>query len=279
MLPLAVHRLSPVLTALLLLAAPDLGAEPASFNDVMAQPAPRPDHIWQWGSHPDQRIEQYEPENTSSRHAVLIHGGCWLNQYTMHYMRPMAAAMADAGWTVWSLGYRRLGDGEDAGALGLNDLITGLETVGRLVDDSAQPWLIGHSAGGHMALLVAGEQGPEQVAGAVGLAAITDPRTYAEQDGSCNQAAARLLADSRDADALQPARHLPLGMPVLLLQGELDPIVPMSQAEGFARQAQGEGDTVRVIPLAEAGHFDLVMADSQAFETLMDQLESAARSR
>lgn len=271
------------LIGLVLLLPAVVTAETASFDDVLALPAPAPDRTHQWGEHPAQRIEQYQPDTSTApaRQAVLVHGGCWLNRYGMDYMRPMAAAMAGRGWTVWSLGYRRLGDVDDAGIRALADLLSGMEEVRRLAgEDTGPPWLIGHSAGGHMALLVAGELGPERVAGVAGLAAITDPRGYAEQDGSCNEAAARLLADSDNPGRLDPIPHLPVGVPLLLLQGGRDPIVPMDQALDFARQATAAGDTARVITPSEAGHFEPVMPDSEAFSVLMQALESTAgRSR
>lgn len=266
------------LIGLILFLPGTVAAETASFDEVLALPAPLPDHIYQWGGHPAQRIEQYRPEPPAdpARQAVLIHGGCWLNQFNMGYMRPMAAAMAEGGWTVWSLGYRRLGDGDNAGTRALDDLRAGVDQVRRLShDETGPPWLIGHSAGGHLALLVAGELGPDRIAGVAGLAAITDPRGYAEQDGSCNEAAARLLADSETPERLDPSPHLPFGLPLLLLQGERDPIVPIEQATGFARQATEAGDTARVIAPSEAGHFEPVIPDSEAFSTLMEALENA----
>lgn len=259
-----------------------LAAETATFDDVLALPAPAPDQTYQWGGHPAQRIEVYRPDPSAepTRHAVLIHGGCWLNQYAMGYMRPMAAAMAERGWMVWSFGYRRLGDVDDAGTRGMADLLAGMDQVRRLADDEAPPWLIGHSAGGHLALLVAGELGPERVAGVAALGGITDPQAYADQDTGCNEAAARLLAESRAPERLDPARHLPLGRPLVLFHGERDAIVPMGQAVNFARQATEAGDTARVIAPSEAGHFEPVMPDSEAFSTLMEALESTiSRSR
>ena len=45
---------------------------------------------------------------------VFVHGGCWLNEFDITHTYPLSSALADAGYTVWSLEYRRIGD-EDGG--------------------------------------------------------------------------------------------------------------------------------------------------------------------
>ena len=41
---------------------------------------------------------------------ILIHGGCWLNSFDVNHSRPLATALSQAGFAVWSLEYRRTGD-------------------------------------------------------------------------------------------------------------------------------------------------------------------------
>jgi acetyl esterase/lipase len=256
-----------VLAALL---ASDVLCAQAGFDDVLAQSSSPPAMEVQWGRHAAQRAELYLPRQAiDSPLIVLIHGGCWLSDFDMAYMRPMAEALSAQGRTVWSLSYRRLGHDVHPAREGLQDLLT---AIGRLADwtpgdvDSRAPvWLVGHSAGGHLALLAAAELGPERVAGVVGLAAITDLADYAADKGSCNQAAARLLDGSEDDSRLSPIHRLPLGVPQVLAQGEQDTIVAARQAEQHVAAARAAGDSAELLLLESAGHFELVIVDSPAF--------------
>jgi acetyl esterase/lipase len=42
--------------------------------------------------------------------AVVIHGGCWLNAFTLDLMEGVSAALTAAGLATWNIAYRRLGD-------------------------------------------------------------------------------------------------------------------------------------------------------------------------
>lgn len=266
-----------VVLALAALLASDVLRAQADFNDVLAQTAAPPAIEVQWGRHAAQRAELYLPRQAiDSPLIVLIHGGCWLADFDMAYMRPMAEALAEQGRTVWSLSFRRLGHDVHPAREGLQDLITAIHrlpdwTPGEM-DARAPVWLVGHSAGGHLALLAAAELGPERVAGVTGLAAITDLADYAADEGSCNQAAARLLDDSEADTRLSPIHRLPLGVRQVLAQGEQDAIVPARQAEQHVAAARAAGDSAELLLMEAAGHFEPVIVDSPAFGEWTRQL-------
>ena len=62
---------------------------------------------------------------------------------------------------------------------------------------------------------------------------------------------------------VNPLALLPLDVPVTLIHGAGDAIVPLSQSENFARAG---GCELRVI--RGGGHFDLVSPHSSAFEVI-----------
>src|SRR5262249_45814523 len=41
---------------------------------------------------------------------VLVHGGCWLSQYDIAHLGKLEQALADSGFAVWSIEYRRVGN-------------------------------------------------------------------------------------------------------------------------------------------------------------------------
>ena len=53
-----------------------------------------------------------------------------------------------------------------------------------------------------------------------------------------------------------PAALLPLGVPLWLVSGEQDAIVPLAGVRSYAEAATKAGDVVTLITDADAGHFD-----------------------
>ena len=110
---------------------------------------------------------------------VLIHGGCWLNAYDIQHSFPLSSALAEAGYAVWSLEYRRTGDEGGAWPGSFEDVRQGLAFTSNLKEypvDLDQIVIMGHSAGGHLALLAASEN--HNITAVIGLAAITDIVEY-----------------------------------------------------------------------------------------------------
>jgi len=64
-----------------------------------------------YGSSPQQFANLRLPK-TLGRHPVVvfIHGGCWLSQFDIAHVGKLEQALADSGFAVWSIEYRRVGD-------------------------------------------------------------------------------------------------------------------------------------------------------------------------
>ena len=82
-----------------------------SFSDVLAVPYREADLTHNYGENQFQFGQLWLPATTPARASlVLIHGGCWLNQFDIIHSHGLSSALADAGFAVWSLEYRRTGD-------------------------------------------------------------------------------------------------------------------------------------------------------------------------
>jgi acetyl esterase/lipase len=204
---------------------------------------------------------------------VLIHGGCWLNAFDIRHSYPLSSALAEAGYGVWSLEYRRTGD-EGGGWPGSHeDVRKGLAYTPMLKDypvDLDQMVIMGHSAGGHLALLAAAEN--EDIDAVIGLAAITDIIEYSRGSNSCQTATIDFMGGVYEAipasyQAANPASR-PAHVKTLLLQGDIDTIVPFEQSEL-------PGATPLV--LEGAGHFDWVHPGTGAYQLLLSTLEDLFR--
>lgn len=197
---------------------------------------------------------------------VFIHGGCWLNASDVRQAYAISTALAQAGFAVWTLEYRRVGDSDGGWPWTFEDIKSGIAHVHPVQDFVDIPVIVmGHSAGGHLALL-AGAADPS-LKGVIGLAAVTDIIEYAQGDNSCQRATTAFMGgsyDNRSADyhAANPAEKPPHPNTVLL-HGRNDTVVP-------AEQASLPG--VRTVMLDDAGHFDWVHPGTPAFQTVLETL-------
>ena len=200
---------------------------------------------------------------------VLIHGGCWLNAYDIQHSYPLSSALAEAGYAVWSLEYRRTGDAGGGWPGSLEDIRQGLEYTTSLeayAVDLDRVLVMGHSAGGHLALLAAAQS--QTIDGVIGLAAITDIVEYSRGGNSCQTATIDFMGGTVEQhpvayQAANPASQ-PLQDKTILLQGDMDVIVPVEQS-------QLPGATTVVFE--GAGHFDWVHPGTGAFQLLLSTLE------
>ena len=99
--------------------------------------------------------------------AIVVHGGCWVSQLGdfdprgigMENMRPMAAALVEAGIATWNIEYRRVGNFGGGWPETFRDVALGADALRRFAREHAldlsRVISIGHSAGGHFALWLA----------------------------------------------------------------------------------------------------------------------------
>jgi acetyl esterase/lipase len=206
--------------------------------------------------------------------AVVIHGGFWRARYGRKLMRPLCVDLAARGWVAWNVEYRRLGRSSGGGwpttfedVAAAIDHLAEIRTDARL--DLERVVAIGHSAGGHLAAWAAARPGlPEGAPGAaprvavtaaVAQAGVVDLRLAWELRLS-EGVVGDLLGGGPDEQAeryalASPVERVPLGVPVLLVHGGRDDVVPPSVSASFAEAASAAGDPVDVVELAEEDHF------------------------
>jgi acetyl esterase/lipase len=257
-------------------------------SDALNLPRPAPDRRLAYGGGPLQFGELRLPDGDGPHPvAIVIHGGCWLAEYDLGYMSGLADALTDAGIATWSIEYRRVGDDGGGWPGTFQDVADAADFLAEITQerhlDLDRVAAVGHSAGGHLALWLAGRKGlsggdplrgeaPLPLNGVVALAGIPDLAAFAAADG-CGAAVEPLLGGpvADVANRLQrvsPIAMVPFGTTQILIIGELDPIVPRSQATSFAEAARQMGDSVEVLTVSGAGHFELVDPAQPAFATV-----------
>ena len=202
---------------------------------------------------------------------VFIHGGCWLNQFSLDHVSTMSRALANQGYAVWTPEYRRVGDAGGGWPGTFEDIAKSVAALQDIASrhslDLSRLILMGHSAGGHLALWLAA-QSRLLLRGVISLAGICDLPAYEQLGNDCAASLPGLLGGTSlevpERWALaNPMELLPLNARVSLIHGTRDSIVPLSQSENFAKAAGCELQVVR-----GGGHFDLASPLSSPFEVI-----------
>lgn len=270
--------------------AQDQKPQVVTWQDLAALPAPAAGIRIAYGSDSSQFGVLRVPEGKRPFPVVVVvHGGCWLSDYNLEYMSHLSAALTKAGYATWNLEFRRVGNTGGGWPGTFQDVAKGTDFVRKLAKNypvnKKQVVVLGHSAGGHLALWLAARKNlshksffytrkPLKVKGVVSLAGIADLESYATDKGSCNTAVPKLMggmpADVSDRYAqASPLQLLPLKVPQRLVQGALDPIVPATQATTYSALAKSKGDDAEMVLVPDAGHFDLVAPQSPVWEKVL----------
>ena len=240
-----------------------------NFDDILELPYRISDYKVNYGAESLQFGRLWLPIDKKNGTVIFIHGGCWMNEYEIDHAYAFATELASAGYAVWSLEYRRIGDLGGGWPGTFEDVISGinkLKDLGKFGLNMEKLVLMGHSAGGHLAILAGAraellEVRPSLV---LGLAAITDVVTYAKGQSSCQQSATEFMGGSPDDrpaayEEVQPANY-GVDPNTVLLYGAFDQIVPSSQAMlPEARSLRHES----------AGHFDWIHPRTDAFRMIL----------
>lgn len=237
------------------------------MTTIFERTARAPDRVLRYAAGECGVIDVYEPEHGAANELVmLVHGGFWRSRYDRRHLRPLAEALASAGKLVALPEYRRTGD-EGGGWPGtFDDVCTLTSSVGDLLDSpDARLTLIGHSAGGHLAVLAAGAA--PCVDRVISLAGVLDLGAAIRDDLS-NGAARELLGSdlSLTPEADPMARPLPL-CGIVLLHGDADEQVPVSYSEAFAAR-----DARITFHRLRCGHYELIDPSTPQFQTVLTAL-------
>jgi acetyl esterase/lipase len=261
-------------------------AQTLTFKNILdRQDRPAPTQKIAYGTHPDQYGELWLPKTKTVPHTVivLIHGGCWRADLPgPELVAFLADALRNEGFAVWSITYRRVG------TLAVNfspypdtfldvanavDKLRDLAEVHRL--DLTHVTTTGHSAGGHLAMWIAARHrlpvdsplhkpNPLKIQATIGIAALPDlPYARIAAAHACGTDTVDLLTDSktRKANAYRDTSVtslLPIGVASTLISGTYDAIVAPAHAWRYRENAKTKGDTVELLTLDNAGHFELI---------------------
>src|SRR5690348_6541695 len=118
------------------------------LDELTNWPGERTRHTY--GAEPDRHADLWPPSGDERGLVVLLHGGFWRAKYDKEHLNAAAAALAGDGWTVWNVEYRRVGAGG-----GWPTTFDDVAAARAAAPVAKRVVAMGHSAGGHLALLLA----------------------------------------------------------------------------------------------------------------------------
>jgi acetyl esterase/lipase len=268
-------------------------AEIMSWDDLFARPQPRTEIRIAYGEGDLQFSELWLPEGEGPHPTVLmIHGGCWqTNIAERDIMNWIAEDLRQRGIAVWNIEYRgvdREGGGypgtyEDVLAAG-DSLMANRERYNLNVEPIV---VIGHSAGGHLALWLAARQSAFTgqpltgrhrlpIAAAISQGGLPDLEAGVRREGhACGTEAPRLMMG--DHPELTSPQRMPAAMaPQVLVNAERDRIAPPEFAEAY-RNANLARDATNIglVTIPGEGHVELVTPGTASWERQVELIEEA----
>jgi acetyl esterase/lipase len=233
-----------------------------------------------YGTDPSQVADLHLPTEINADDAswpvvVVIHGGFWGSGYGRSLGTELAADLAKHGVAAWNIEYRRVGNGGGWPST-LLDVARAVDALADIANPAAGGRLdldrvgtVGHSAGGQLAMWLAGRHKLDadapgarptvRIRGVVSQAGVLD-LVHGAAAGLGGGAVVRFLGGTpaevpeRYAHA-SPYELLPIGVPSTLVHGMKDKVVPIDQSDRYAAAAIAAGDIVDEQRLKGVDHF------------------------
>ena len=239
-----------------------------------------------YGSDRSQIAELRFP-NRKGRFPLLfvVHGGFWQSAYDLSHIGHLCAAITSKGIITCNIEYRRIGNLGGGWPGTFQDISLATHRILQTMSndsrcDPAHTAIIGHSAGGHLALWLVGShrirkgsplhsEQKQTITRAISLAGVSDLR-QAWKTRLGHGTVTRLMGGTPDEhpdryNAGSPIDLLPTGARQVLVHGADDDTVPVSQSEVFVQRAEKLGDRPTLVKLDGMGHYELIDPESEAW--------------
>ena len=293
-----------------LLAAAAMSAAPPTrlmdWPDLLSRPRPKATETIRWGPGRAQFAQLWLPVGPGPHPVVLmIHGGCWQSKIAnLSIMDWAAEDLRRRGLAVWNIEYRGIDEpgggwpGTFVDAAGSADALR--DNARRYNLEVSRIVAFGHSAGGHLALWLAGRPRlarssplwsarPLTIAAVVSSGGLPDLEAdRAAKDAACGAKAVDRLVGEPSAERpdvfadTSPARLLPLAVEQWIAVSDQDPVSPPWLARDWADKVKSAGDRVEMTVFPRSGHAELIapgLAAWSAEAKMIERLVSGTAAR
>jgi acetyl esterase/lipase len=219
--------------------------------------------------------------------AVLVHGGFWRERWTMDTIEPLAIDLAKRGFVSWNLEYRRVGPSGGGWPQTQEDVTAALDRLAqeaRTVVDLMRVVLIGHSAGGQLALAATARPLSVVPRLVVSLAGVLDLALCAERGlGDMGNAVVDFLGMYPDAPneayaVASPIELVPIHVRQLIAQGLADSPDLVEINRRYAERCTTHGQAVDRLE-TDGDHFALIDPTSADWQAIVQRITAAVDLR
>ncbi len=214
---------------------------------------------------------------------VLLHGGSWSWPYNRWVMWPLARDAARRGWGVFNVDYRRVGrlGGGGGWPETFDDARTAIELItndtSKLGIDADRVVVVGHSAGGHLALVgsATADTPPALVV------SMSGPTDLERLWSSGSQPVRDLTAGAPEPtrwSITSPIHMLPLEVPTVCVHGDADTTVHPRHTTAFIEAARSAGDVAEAVLVPGETHKDALRPTSGIWAAVTDAISERFES-
>jgi acetyl esterase/lipase len=241
-------------------------------------PAP-PDSQIKYGSDPLQFADVRVPSGKKPWPVVMnIHGGYWRAKYDIAHSRHLCAGLTKSGFATFNVEYRRVGNPGGGWPGTFQDIRDAYAYVTQqskeLGFDAGRLVIMGHSAGGQLALCLAGHE--PTVSRVVSLAGVLDLQKAYDLHLS-NDAVVGFLGGTPGQAPEHYREASPSSLKIsarqVVIWGTDDEDVPPELSREYVARKTSAGEKVQPLEIPKADHYDLIDPRSEAFQLIVKRVQ------
>jgi acetyl esterase/lipase len=243
--------------------------------NVLERNPPSSDLTIRYGGGPLHFAELRFPKTAKPWPMVFnIHGGFWRARHSLAHAGHLCAGFTKAGFATCNVEYRRVGDEGGGWPGSLDDIRAAYEWLqgqsAELGFDGGRTVVVGHSAGGQLALCLAAYE--PSVTSVVSLAGVLDLKRAYDLHLS-DDAAVEFLGGTPQQVPERYWKASPMNLKVTARQaivtGNADQTVPPDFSSKYVEVKHAIGEDVELVVIPQADHLDVIDPDSDAFQMVV----------
>ncbi|MCF8611414.1 alpha/beta fold hydrolase [Gordonia sp. HY285] len=201
---------------------------------------------------------------------VLVHGGYWSTEYSLVVYTGIARALAERGAVVWNVEYRRVGEpgggwpttGRDVvdAISALDGPVTDQLATTQITVDRKRASILGHSAGGQLAVYAAARLGAATERFAFGTVIAQSPVLDFTETGAFDRPSVVALMGAPFAQIpdryreASPSEQEPFSSTVAVVHTVDDQSVPIGMSRRYVAEAERRGQSAVLYEVPGEGH-------------------------
>ena len=209
-------------------------------------------------------VDLYRPDGAARGTVALIHGGFWQAMYGREGLVDACRDLTSRGYVAGNVGYRRVGERGGGFPNTCRDVVDALVSLGPLTA------VVGHSAGGQLALWAAKELDPRPRV-VITVAGVNDLRRSRDLGYGHRQIDAFV---GKRIDEADPVTRVPIGTRAVLISPTADYAEGREITRTYAAAARAAGDEVEIVE-ARGDHMDILNTGSDVWAAVLDAISAA----